>query len=525
MPICLLLGQNGIVSAQETFDESAIYQRMYRLLAQPGEDPNGATDISYIDQGTSDFIRNLFWLNDGAADNAVCGWGDAGLHEIITNTWDHTLPQLDGMFQRLALDIYTCNFYLENAPESQTQRRAEAKFLRALCYYYMLDLFGSVPISTSTVSSILSQRDFWRRLGYNTQREVLPQNSREEVFNFVESELLACAGDLAAPGTATYGHADRAAAWFLLARLYLNAEVYTGTARWAEAQSYAETVCNGPHKLNTTGMNGWSAYQMLFMGDNGETSAATEAIFPVLQDGTTTTSWGTSLFLMASTWKSDMNINSDFGTTEFWAGNRARRQLLDKFFPNGDAPNATYEDMAAAAGDDRAIFFGVDRELSVSTPTEYTSGFACAKFRNTYASGGTPHNTQYVDMDFFLMRSAEAYLISAEADARQNGGVTTAAGTARVNALRERANASTQTQYSLGQILDERSREFYFEGYRRTDLIRFGYYGGSKSSEYLWEWKGGAGTSGVSFPDYLNIYAIPDEDMNANPNLTQNPGY
>jgi hypothetical protein len=220
-----------------------------------------------------------------------------------------------------------------------------------------------------------------------------------------------------------------------------------------------------------------------------------------------------------------MNINSDFGTTEFWAGNRARRQLLDKFFPNGDAPNATYEDMAAAAGDDRAIFFGVDRELSISTPTEYTSGFACAKFRNTYASGGTPHNTQYVDMDFFLMRSAEAYLISAEADARQNGGVTTAAGTARVNALRERANASTQTQYSLGQILDERSREFYFEGYRRTDLIRFGYYGGSKSSEYLWEWKGGAGTSGVSFPDYLNIYAIPDEDMNANPNLTQNPGY
>jgi hypothetical protein len=128
-------------------------------------------------------------------------------------------------------------------------------------------------------------------------------------------------------------------------------------------------------------------------------------------------------------------------------------------------------------------------------------------------------------MDFFLMRSAEAYLIFAEADARLNNGVTTAAGTECVNALRLRARASTQTQYSLGQILDERAREFYFEGYRRTDLIRYGYYGGSKSGEYLWEWKGGAGTSGVSFPEELNVYAIPDEDMNANPNLTQNPGY
>ena len=122
------------------------------------------------------------------------------------------------------------------------------------------------------------------------------------------------------------------------------------------------------------------------------------------------------------------------------------------------------------------------------------------------------------------MRSAEAYLISAEADARQNGGVTSSTGTARVNALRERANASTQTQYSLNQILDERSRELYYEGYRRTDLIRYGYYGGGNSGQYLWEWKGGS-QAGVSLASYLNVYAIPDEDMNANPNLTQNSGY
>ena len=332
--------------------------------------------------------------------------------------------------------------------------------------------------------------------------------------------------DLLAPRAVTsfddgYGRADQDAANLLLARLYLNAEVYTGEARWDDAKTYAEKVINGPHILNTTGSGKWSAYQMLFMGDNGETSAATEAVLPLLQDGITTTSWGTSLFLMASTWKDDMNYNSDYGTTEFWAGNRARRQLLDKFFPSSDAPNVNYEDMVAAAGDDRALFYGIDRTLSIASPTEYFDGFAVAKFRNTYAGEGAPRHSQFVDMDFFLMRSAEAYLIYAEADARRNGGVTTDAGTGYINQLRSRAHATTQAQYSLNQILDERARELYFEGYRRTDLIRYGLY---NSSDYLWEWKGGT-QNGVSFGAFRNLYALPDEDMNANPNLTQNPGY
>ena len=122
------------------------------------------------------------------------------------------------------------------------------------------------------------------------------------------------------------------------------------------------------------------------------------------------------------------------------------------------------------------------------------------------------------------MRSAEAYLIAAEADARQNGGQTSATGTEYINALRSRAHAMTQNSYSLNQILDERSRELYFEGFRRTDLVRYGYYAGAKSNEYLWEWKGGA-QNGVSLPEYRNLFAIPAEDLNANPNLVQNPGY
>ena len=158
---------------------------------------------------------------------------------------------------------------------------------------------------------------------------------------------------------------------------------------------------------------------------------------------------------------------------------------------------------------------------TLETPSEYTSGYAVGKYRNTYSGDGAPHNSQFIDTDYFLMRSAEAYLIAAEADARINGNETTATGTEYLNQIRKRANTSTRMSYNLQQIIDERSRELYWEGFRRTDLIRFGLY---NSGSYLWDWKAGS-QNGAGFDAHLNLYAIPDEDMNANPNLVQNPGY
>ena len=119
------------------------------------------------------------------------------------------------------------------------------------------------------------------------------------------------------------------------------------------------------------------------------------------------------------------------------------------------------------------------------------------------------------------MRSAEAYLIAAEADARINGGNTSAVGKAYIDAIRKRAHAVVRAQYSLRDILDERSRELYYEGFRRTDLVRYGLF---TSAEYVWDWKGGT-LSGVGVPETRNIFALPDEDVNANPNLKQNPDY
>ena len=451
-------------------DEVALYTKCYSNMALQGQGgANGDCDIDGLDGGTAGFVRQLFNSNELTSDEAICAWGDEGIPEFNFNTWGASHPMLQGFYYRLYTGISYCNHYLEVCAGVDATREAEVRFLRALYYYHLMDAFGNVPFAT--------------RL-----------------------------------------RANQDAANLLLARLYLNAEVYTGSANWAAAKEYAEKVINGPHKLWTQGMNGWSAYQMLFMGDNGSNGASQEAILPLIQDGVKTTAWCTSLFLIASTWKADMDTEGNYGTSELWAGNRARIQLVQKFFPNNDAPQATIRDMAAAAGDDRALFFGIERELKVNTPTEFTSGYSVGKYRNTYAGSGSTHNSQFPDADFFLMRAAEAYLIAAEADARLNGGTTTATGAGYINALRQRAHTSTLSTYSLGQILDERSRELYFEGFRRTDLIRFGYFGGDNSGQYLWEWKAGA-EYGASFPAYRNIFALPSEDVNANPNLKQNPGY
>ena len=499
-------------SSTMTPDEAALYTKCYATMALAGNGgANGDCDIDRLDGGTTGFVRQLWNANELTTDESICAWGDPGIPGFNYNQWDAAHPMLEGFYNRLYASIAYCNHYLDVCAGIDQTREAEVRFLRCLYYYHLMDCYGNVPFATELMA---------------TPPE---QIQRADLFAWIEGELKEISGQLLAPAARKssdpgYGRADQDAANLLLARLYLNAEVYTGTARWNEAKEYAEKVINGPHKLWTGGTNGWSAYQMLFMGDNGESGASVEAILPLLQDGLKTTSWGTTLFLMASTWKADMDTDGNYGTTEFWAGNRARKQLVEKFFPNGDAPEATIADMAMAAGDDRALFFGIGRELSVSTPSEYTSGFAVGKFRNTYSTGANPHNSQFIDTDYFLMRAAEAYLIAAEADARLNGGQTSATGAGYINALRERAHATPMSSYSLNQILDERSRELYYEGFRRTDLIRYGYFGGPKSGEYLWEWKGGA-QNGVAFPEYRNIFAIPSEDVNANHNLVQNAGY
>ncbi len=500
-------------STNMEIDPIGLFNKCYANMALAGQGgADGDCDIDGLDGGTTGFVRQLFNANTLTTDEAHCPWGDEGIPAFNHNQWGASHPMLKGFYYRLFFGVTMCNHYLDVAGDYNTQMSAEVRLLRALYYYHLMDCFGNAPLVTKVSS------------------EKSVQVGRAELCKWIESEILAVEPELAAAqpkkdSDEGYGRVDKAAAWMLLTRIYLNSEVYTGVARWAEAKEYAKKIMDSNYSLFTGSAGRWTAYQMLFMGDNGSNGASCEAILPVLQDGLTTTAWGCSLFLIAGGYKDDMIddlYTAGNGTVENWQGNRALPDLLAKFFPNGDAPQATISEMPGLAGDDRALFWGKDRSLNIENESKFEQGYSVAKFNNYYSNGASAHHSKFPDTDYFLMRAAEAYLAYAEADARLNGGTTSTEGTAAMDAIRDRAHASKTTAYSLNQILDEWGREFYFEGHRRTDLVRFGKFGGNNG--YNWQWKGGV-QAGTNFPETFNVFAIPDAEFSGNPDLDQNPGY
>ena len=320
---------------------------------------------------------------------------------------------------------------------------------------------------------------------------------------------------------ANYGRADKTAAKMLLARIYLNAEVYTGEAQWEAAVSYASEVINSRYKLNTTPVNGYTAYEQLFMGDNGENpNARQEIIFPIRCDGATSRSYSGSVYTIASCTGSG-TPNQSLAESQ-WTCNRARQALIDKFVADGSSlekQDISVDAFRRIAGDERAMFFvNADRTYSTEEKTTFTAGFGVLKWNNTYALGGTPSDAKFSDTDVPFLRVAEAYLTRAEANFRL-GLVDEAK--QDINVLRSRANAPAVTSLSEEDIIDEWCKEFYMEGRRRSDLIRFGLF---TSGSYKWDWKGGVyGGAGVS--SIYNLYPIPANELSANKNMTPNPGY
>lgn len=492
-----------------------LLNKCYANLAVAGNGgANGDCDIDGLDGGTTGFVRQLFNAYELTTDEAVSAWGDAGVSNFNESNYDASHPMLKGFYYRLYAGIGYCNQYINEYGSIDAQKTAEARFLRAYQYSILMDGWGNVPFSTKVSS------------------DKPAQIKRADLFKWIESELLDIESSLAdakpeKEGESGYGRVDKAADWLLLSRIYLNAEIYTGTARWADAATYSKKVIDSPFKLYTTAQNGWSAYQQLFMGDNGTNGASVESLFSIIQDGKKTTSWGTTLFLMAGSNNGKENIKDEStlsnGTTEGWAGNRAKKQLVEKFFPNDDAPSVSACKMPAIAGDDRALIQSKGRNLENTKEKEFTDGYTICKFNNFYATNGTANDTQFPDCDLFVLRAAEAYLTYAEATARQNGGVATADGITYLNQIRQRAHASQKAGYSLSDICDEWSREFYFEGRRRMDLIRFNRYAGDVN--YNWAWKGGT-LKGRNIDKHYSLFAIPTTDLNQNAvNLTQNPGY
>lgn len=534
-----------------TANITGLYSKCYAGLIMEGNDGNA--DFTIDDAGKSTLLRNLFNFNEVPTDEAACWWSDGGIEDVTKNKFEAGNATLKNLYYRLMSNISYENHFLSlDAAKAEKTKYAEVRVLRAYSYFLMLDFFGDPTfidkISAETPRQAHAYNSNFDASKRYTRAELL-QLGREFMFNWVKDELLAAEPDLleAKPETdsdADYGRVDKGTCWLLLSRLYLNAGTYLNNdgqnnPYWKEALEYAEKVINSPYALFDDSKmsaeaktNGYKPYDLLFMGDNGSNGSSCEALLPLLQDGEKTHGYGGSMFFVAALWDATMRtvVGKDAATTaNTWSGMRVRPQFVEKFFTDPKVVvNKSASEIRAMNVDDRAILWGKgnsdgDRTLEIGANDKFVKGIATPKWNNNYSTtGSTPHDSYNVDIDFFLFRVAEAYLNAAEAEMHING-EGSAKAKSYIDALRNRAHAAVRASYSLNDVLDERARELYCEGQRRTDLIRFNQFGGSQAT-YKWELKGGS-SNGTTFDKYLNVYPIPSSEILSNKNLTQIDGY
>lgn len=531
---------------------TGLYSKCYAGLIMEGND--GTADFTIEDNGKSTLLRNLFNFNEVPTDEAICWWSDGGIADVGYNKFDPGNATLKNLYYRLMSNISYENHFLSlDAAKAEKTKYAEVRVLRAYSYFLMLDFFGDPTfidkISAETPRQAHSYNSKFESGKSYTRAELL-QMGREFLFGWVEKELLAAEPDLleAKPETdsdADYGRIDKGTCWLLLSRLYLNAGTYLNNdgqnnPYWNKALEYAEKIIDpstGYALFDDSKMskeakdNGYKPYDLLFMGDNGSNGASCEALLPLMQDGDKTQGWGGSMFYVAALWDATMQTVTakDAATTaNTWSGMRVRPQFVEKFFTDPSVVvNKSAKEIRNMNVDDRAILWGKGnsdgaRTLEIGDNDKFVKGIATPKWNNNYSNGGTPHDSYNVDIDFFLFRVAEAYLNAAEAEMHLHG-EGSAKAKKYIDALRDRAHAAKRASYTLNDVLDERSRELYCEGLRRTDLIRFNQFGGTQAT-YKWELKGGS-TNGTTFAKTNNLYPIPSSEIRSNKNLTQIDGY
>lgn len=489
----------------------SILAKIYGTLSITGNaGPAGNPDISGgLDEGSQvAFIRMFFNCEELPTDEAVVAWNDQTIHDFHDMKWTSADPFIKGIYARPIYNITLINEYLRESTDAKLAERgitgndaadikksvAEVRFLRAFNYWVMMDLFGK--------STFITEND---KVGTALPREI----SRTDLFDYIESELKAIENDLAPVRTMEYGRVDQGADWALLARMYLNAAVYTGTSKYSEAITYAKKVIDGGYSL-------YPGYGRVFMADNDK--AKNEFMFAINCDGLRTQAYGNTTFFVHAACGDE---GTEYGVGGGWYGYRATSGLVNLF---SDKTGAT---------DQRAMFttskYGTSpAQLLITDISDFNQGPHVKKYVNVRSDGGavSDANKDFSDVDFPVFRLSEMYLIYAEAVLRGGTGGDLNTALSYMNLIRERAYGNSSGNISAGQltlqyILDERGRELYWEGHRRTDLIRYGIL---TNSTYLWPWKGGV-ASGTAVDAKYILFPIPASNIVANPNLTQNTGY
>ena len=494
--------------------------KVYGAMATTGQSGGtGSADIpSQIlsDEGNSDFLRGFWYLQTLSTDEA--GWtyhnntDPLGIHQF---TWSSINQTVAGAYYRSMFQITLCNDFIKHSTDAILSSkgfkasdvadikkyRAEARFLRAFQYWLLMDMFANPPFvdENTPIASGLPK-----------------QISRKDLFRYIVNELKAIDADLAAPKTNEWGRADQAAEWALLSRMYLNAQVY-------EDPNYNSTYptsivpntvfdtaiiyCN---KVIAAGYQLHSKYSELMLADNNLNTD--EFIFVIPYDGTHTQTWGGTTTLVHGPAGVPGSISGTNGT---WGCIRITQQFVGLF----------------DTADHRSQFYTNGQNLIMTNLLDVTTdGYSSTKFRNVTRSNGPAPDRDpggnFSDVDFPLFRLGEIYLTYAEAILRGGNGGNLSTAWGYINALRARGYIYSSGNINLSDltldfIINERARELFWEGLRRTDLIRYNKF---TTGSYLWAWKGGV-ASGTQVDSKYNIFPIPSTDLTANPNLVQNPGY
>lgn len=502
------------------------------LTGQKGGD-GGDGDLEGANEGYSGYVRLLFYLQELSTDDFLMPSSSNGLRKCLNLQWDASNASVvTWTYQRLYMAIAYCNELLRECTESNLQSRglwdqlggecasyrAEARFIRAYCYAMLCDLFGGVPYVDETTGV----------------KEIPVQMTRKATFEFAEKELLAIENELKAPGQNVYGRVDRVAAWFLLARMYLNAQVWTGENRYQDAYTYAKKVINDGHYPLA------SDYRHIFLADNNTCS---EIIWPLTQDGEhAQSSAGTNFYVKAFVNGPMDELYTTGVGSRGWGNVRAKTTLVDAFDP-ADVPFNTADTWGDQKMDKRAQFMTAlpnqkketwdDNEAMTST---FTCGYGYIKWRNVTKDNQLPAaGDAYTSIDFPMFRTGDAYLMAAEAILRGASAPKSEA-LDYVNEVRERAYMSdryakpgirsdvsgkiAEGDLTLDFLLLERQKEMASELTRRTDLIRFGRY--TKGNN--WDWKNGQ-RLGSDVDDKYLLFPIPESERTNNPALLQNDGY
>ena len=487
----------NVLTSTESYNQ--LLAKCYSALSVSSPDgDSGSPDIKSIDGGFGQYLRALVNLEELPTDEIVMNWNDQTIKDLHGLCWSTNDVFVTAAYGRMFYQISLCNEVIRridaasNADDPIMQQyRAEARAMRGLTYYHIIDLFGNVPFVDE--NSVVG--------GANPERITRP-----DLFNWMVKDLEEAANNL--PDNPEKYRAGKGMAYMILAKLYLNAQVYTGTANYSKCAEYCKKIIDLGYKLESAD-DRWK----LFCADNDQyLGIGHEIIFSVYQDHLNTKAYGGTTYLINAACGGEADYASDFGLGgSGWAGFRVTPEFVNKFESHDlRGGNLFYE---TTKGKGKVI-------LDVTDFLE--GGYSYKKFTNLKADRSPiPDANSFPDTDFPVFRLADVYLMLAECQVV--GGVSVE-GLSYLNQIRERAGLSPLSNATADDIIDERARELAWECHRRSDLVRFDML---TTDKYIWSYKGMNGNAGTAHAvdKRYNLFPIPSSDIMSNPNLEQNEGY